>query len=150
MGTSYADRIVIIGNKIMNEIHEKATFYLGDLWGYDRIETRDVSWIFEPYAQHHNAARIEYTVRGKRKRKTAIITTQPLVILDGWGHPDPPPKYSPLEQTSGNFKTQSTRRPSCDPEWEHEFNAFLNGYLAGSKATVLADFRKHGKIKEEN
>lgn len=132
-------------NKIMNEIHEKATFYLGDLYGYDRIEACDVSWIFEPHAQYLNAIRVEYTVRGKRE--TAVITKTPLVILDGWGHPDPPPKWSQPKLMSENIAEQTTRRLSCDPEWQNEFNAFLNGYLAGSNATVLSDFRKH-KIKK--
>lgn len=131
-------------------IHEKVTLYLGDLWGYDRIEARDVSWIFEPYAQYRNAVRVEYTVRGKHKRETAIITKiPPLLILDGWGHPNPPPKYSQPEPISENAVVQSTRRLSCDPEWENEFNAFLNGYLAGSKATVLSDFRKHDPAKSK-
>jgi hypothetical protein len=126
--------------------HEKATLYLGDLWGYDRIEARDVTWRFEPYAQYSKAARVEYTPRGKRKRKTAIITTVPLVILEGWDHPVPPAKYGPIERISENVVMRSTRRLSCDHEWENEFQAFLEGYLAGSHATVLVDFRKHDPL----
>jgi len=129
------------------DLHEKATLYLGVLWGYDRIEACDVTWRFEKYAQYPNAARVEYTIRGKRKQQTAMITTVPLVILDGWGHPDPPPKYTPLERISGHALAQTTRRLACDPEWENEFNAFLYGYLAGLKTKVLMDFRKHDPKK---
>ncbi|MGB8368373.1 MAG: hypothetical protein ACLPYZ_18085 [Limisphaerales bacterium] len=130
----------------MNNIHhEKATLYLADdLWSYDRIEASDVTWRFEKYAQFPNAARLEYTVRGKKKRQTAMITTIPLVVLDGWDHPVPPPKLAPSKPVTGKgYTTQTTRRRACDPEWQAEFDAFLYGYLAGSKARVLLDLRKH-------
>ncbi len=120
---------------------------MADLWGYDRIEVSDVSWGFEKYAQFLNAARVQYTKRGKRKRQTAMVTTIPMVILNGWGHPDPPPKYGPPQKISEHASSQTTRRPGGDPEWANEFNAFLYGYLAGSKATVLIDFRKHDPMK---
>ena len=68
-----------------NSLYGRATLYLADLWGYDRIEASDVTWRFEKYAQFTNAARVEYTVRGKRRRQTAMIKTVPLVVLDGWG-----------------------------------------------------------------
>lgn len=123
--------------------YPQATFYLGDLWGYDRIEVRDVNWSFETYAQFASAVRVEYTERGKRKRKTAMITTVPLIILQGWGHPEPPPKWTSPSSEDGSGLVQTTRRLSCDPEWQHEFDAFLAGYLAGSHAVVLADFRMH-------
>jgi hypothetical protein len=128
-------------------LHEKATLYLADLWGYGRVEACNLTWRFEKYAQFPNAARVEYTVRGKRKRQTAMITTVPLVVLDGWGHPDPPAKFGPPEPTAGNLTAQSTRRLSCDPEWQNEFDAFLYGYLEGSKARVLLDLRKHDPEK---
>ena len=123
--------------------HEKATLYLSDLWGYDRIEVSNVTWRFECYAQYKNAARVEYTRRGKRKPETAMITNIPLVILGGWDHPAPPAKCGPPKPVGLHAITQTTRRNSCDPEWEHEFSAFLDGYLAGSHAAVLADFRGH-------
>jgi hypothetical protein len=58
-------------------LNERATLYLADLWGYDRVEASDVRWRFEKYAQFARAARVEYTVRGKRMRQTAMITTTP-------------------------------------------------------------------------
>jgi hypothetical protein len=124
-------------------LREKATLYLADLWGYDRIEASDVTWRFEKYAQFPNAVRVEYTVRGKSNRQTAMITTIPLIVLDGWGHPEPPPKFGPPERVTGEATTETTRRLSCDPEWQNEFNAFLYGYLEGSKTRVLLDLRKH-------
>ena len=130
-----------------SNLHEKATLYFADLWGYDRVEACNLTWRFEKYAQFPNAARVEYTVRGKRKRQATMITTVPLVVLDGWGHPDPPPKLGPPEPTAGNLTVQTTRRLSCDPEWQNEFDAFLYGYLKGSKARVLLDLRKHDPEK---
>jgi len=123
--------------------HEKVTLYLADMWGYDRIEASNVTWRFERYAQFSNAARVEYTVRGRRKQQTAMITTVPLVVLEGWAHPEPPPKFGPPERITGKAVAQATRRPSCDPEWQKEFDAFLYGYLEGSQAGVLLDMRKY-------
>jgi hypothetical protein len=134
-------------HNVSTNLHEKATLYLPDLWAYDRVEACNLTWRFEKYAQFPNAARLEYTVRGKRKRQTAMITTVPLVVLDGWGHPDPPPKFGPPEPAAGDLTVQSTRRRSCDPEWQNEFDAFLYGYLQGSKAQVLLDLRKHDPNK---
>lgn len=122
-------------------VYEKATIYMGDLWGYDRVEASNVTWRFESYAQYENVGRVEYTPRGKRKRKTAMATATPVIILEGWGHPDPPRKWGPIEQFDEFTTTQTTRRLACDPEWEHEFQAFLDGYLAGSGTRVLQDFR---------
>ena len=130
-----------------NILHEKATLYLAGLWGYDRVEASDVTWRFQKHVQFPNAARLEYTVRGKRKRQTAIVTTVPVVVLDGWGHPAPPPMYGPPTTTGRDYTTQKSRRLSCDSEWQTEFDAFLYGYLQGSKARVLLDLRKHDPTK---
>jgi hypothetical protein len=134
-------------HSMSTNLHEKATLYLTDLWGYDRVEARNLTWRFENYAQFPNAVRVEYTIRGKRKRQTAMITTVPLIVLEGWDHPDPPLKLGSPEPTAGNLTVQSTRRLSCDPEWQNEFDAFLYGYLKGSKARVLLDLRKHDPTK---
>src|SRR5262245_22095797 len=123
---------------IVRQCYEKATLYLADLWGYDRIEAKNVTWSVERYARHGSAARVEYTPRGKRKRETAMITTIPLVILEGWDHPDPPNKYGPTQQRSYGV-SRTTRRAGGDPEWDYEFRAFLNGYVAGSQAQVILD-----------
>jgi len=72
-----------------------------------------------------------------------MITTVPLIILNGWGHPDPPPKLGALRRITQDATAQTTRRVSGDPEWRHEFDAFIYGYLAGSKTLVLLDLRKH-------
>ena len=100
-------------------IYKYATFYIGDLHGYDRIEVSDVTWRFEKYAQYPNAARVEYTIRGKRKRKTAMITKIPLIILDGWDHRSSF-KITSLTQLSQGVNMKTTRRNTCDPEWENE------------------------------
>ena len=136
-------------NDMSDNLHAKATLYLADdLWSYDRVEVCNLIWRFEKYAQFPNAARLEYMLCGKRKRRTTMITTIPVVVLEGWGHPVPPPKFGSLKYTAGQgCITQTTRRRACDPEWHNEFNAFLYGYLEGSKARVLLDLRKHDPKK---
>jgi hypothetical protein len=138
-----------------NNLHEKATLYLViDLWAYERIEVCNVTWRFDKYAQFTNAVRLEYTLRGKRKRQTRIITTNPLVVLGGWDHPLPPPKYDQPKRNSGQgdtiFVKQTTRYLSADPKWDIEFDAFLHEYLERSKARVILDLRKHDPTKSRS
>ena len=124
-----------------NTSHEKATIYQADNFCYSRIEVSGLTWRFQKYAQFPNVARLEYTVRGKRKPQVAMMTI-PAVVLDGWEHPTPPPKFGPPSKG-----IQTTRRLLADPEWHKEFDAFLYGYLEGSKARVLLDLRKHDSKK---
>ena len=123
--------------------HERATLYLADLWGYDRIEASDVTWRFEKYAQFSKAARVEYTVRGKRKRQTAMITTVPLVVLDGWGHPEPPPKFGPPERIGGQTMAQTYGVSLVTRSGRTSLMLFYMVILEGSKTRVLLDLRKH-------
>src|SRR2546429_116533 len=96
-----------------------ATIYFGDLWGYHRVETREATWEVIPYAQYRSAIRIDFIRRGKRKRETCILTSRPrAVILAGLGHPDPPSMYGLPKQLSEGTVTLTTRRLSCDPEWD--------------------------------
>ena len=67
-----------------NTSHEKATIYQADDFCYSRIEVSGLTWRFQKDAQFPNVARLEYTVRGKRKPQAAMMTI-PAVVLDGWG-----------------------------------------------------------------
>jgi hypothetical protein len=122
----------------------KATVYEQDLWGYKRLEVQNLKWTTVPHAQYANAIRIEYTVRGKRKPTVLVVTGRPgLVALDGWDHPEPPATLAPKDEEQAAAGIKETRRASCDPEWDAEFKAFLDGYIAGAKPTVSLDTRNH-------
>ena len=129
-------------NNLNNNLHEKATLYwANDLWAYDYIEARNVSW------HSPNTDSIIYTVRNKRKQLVGRITKTPIVILEGWGHPSPPPKFDqPKDNLAHGYTAQTTRIPAGSPIWHVEFDAFLSNYLERSKARVLLDLRhRNGK-----
>jgi len=117
-------------------MRERVTMYLQGLWGYERTEIQDVSWNTVRHAQHADAIRIEYTERGKRKPQVIVITdSRGLVLLDEWDHPLPPATFVPGDEKDALVRVKQTKRVSCDPEWDREFQALLDGYLAGSHAT---------------
>jgi hypothetical protein len=117
----------------------KATLYDGDLWGYKRIEVKDVSWRFVRYAQYNKAIRMTYTVRGKRKQEIKVFTTVGCLLMDGWERPNPPATFGPPK---GDLGARTSRRLSGDSEWESEFQAFLDGYIAGKPdVKILVDCR---------
>ncbi len=124
------------------KVANKATLYLPDLCGFDRIEANDLAWYLAPYAQYRNAVHVSYVIRGKRKRKKYVFPKGDFVMLDGWEHPDPPDRYGEPKKGKG-YTVLATRRFGGDPEWQHEFRAFLKGYLAGSGAKVLWDSKHH-------
>lgn len=125
-------------------MNNKATVYEQDLWGYRKIEVTNIIWSIVPHAQYANAIKIVYTLRDKRKPSVVIATGgNGIVVLDGWGHPDPPPTFAPKDSQQREQGIRETRRHSCDPEWDSEFKAFLDGYIAGAHPSVLLDTRSH-------
>lgn len=140
----------------MSEPVAKATLYMwDDLWAYSKTEVTNLIWSNIKYAQFPNAVKLEYTERGKRKRMNAVITTIPAVVLGGWEHLSPPPKFSaPMEgrktvkaPSKGGYTIQETRHSVSDERWDVEFDAFLDGYIAKTGAKILLDLRTHNATK---
>lgn len=137
-----------------NHLNEKATLYMrNDLWAYSKTEVSNLTWKHTKYAQYPNAVKLEYTERGKRKQKNVVITTIPAVVLAGWGHPAPPPKFSaPMKgkqslKSPAGYSIQETRFPVTDERWNVEFDAFLDGYMEKNNAKIILELRKHDPTK---
>jgi len=125
---------------------EKATVYyipseIRSGWGGNavRVETRSfkagrVQSSKQPGARVY----VEYIPRRARKSRVEIDGIHStLVILDGWGHPDPPDGWVPADD--GAFRTRWT---IFSPEWRREMDAFLTAYLHKHPTVrVLGDFR---------
>jgi hypothetical protein len=139
-----------------NQPIEKATLYMrDDLWAYSKTEVSNLTWAHTKYAQFPNAVKLEFTERGKRKRANAVITTIPAVVLDGWEHPAPPPKFSAQMEggktvkapSKGGYSIQEARFGVRDERWDVEFDAFLDSHIEKSNAKVLLDLRTHDPMK---
>lgn len=144
----------LLKDTVSNKLHEKATLYMrDDLWAYSKTEISNLTWEHIRHAQYPNAVKLEYTERGKRKRKNAVITTFPAVVLEGWEHPAPPPKFSkPMKGTQHlkspvGYSFQETRFTVTDERWDVEFDAFLDGYVAKSDAKIILELRKYDPTK---
>lgn len=81
---------------------------------------------------------IEFIPRSARKPQTCVERSRPsLVILAGWGHPDPPDCWIIDEKGSNAAKW-----PLFAQEWRSEMDAFLAEYLRDHPCVqLLADFR---------
>ena len=92
---------------------------------------------------------IEFIPRRARKPRAAVQGSRPsLVILQGWNHPDPPDALAPRGDHSADapYHAFESRWPLFAPEWQAEFDAFLEDYLREMPAVrVLADYREKGQ-----
>jgi hypothetical protein len=80
-----------------------------------------------------------------RRRFSGVIAPYPgdLVILEGWGHPDP------LTRARVVCITMMPGDPLIPPP-DPEFSAFIDRYLSGGGAAVLADFRTSPELTDSH
>ena len=122
----------------------KATLYRrGEFLGaIHKIEVRAISVTREKYAQYESAVRVEYIEPRQRHARTFVDSHKPSVlVLDGWGHPDPDSAFGAEEQTAPGVTLSRSRYLSCDPRWQSDFDAKINAYLAEKSVRVIADMR---------
>jgi hypothetical protein len=120
------------------------------MFGYRRVECKEVTIERKRYAQHDNALIVEYVEKGKRKphgfacysfRRRAEGqapgegTTLPFVVVDTTI--EEPATF----ESVGEGMTR-TRHLSCSPVWDQEFDQALRA----SGARVLFDGRDGGRI----
>lgn len=126
---------------------DKATMYVRSEFGMGvkKVEVTRLTVEVKPYAQYERG--IHATFLPKRMRKLRGLTQAygpSLVVLEGWGHPDPDGMWDPATlKSDGEVTTQRARYSACDPRWQSDFDAMLEGYVERSGAKVLYDFRKH-------
>ena len=122
----------------------KATLYRrGEFLGaIHKIEVRAISVTREKYAQYESAVRVEYIEPRQKRARTFVDSYKPSVlVLDGWGHPDPDSAFGPEEQTAPGVTLSKSRYSSCDPRWQSDFDAKIDAYIAEKGAKVIADMR---------
>ena len=122
----------------METMIPQGTIYVGGVFGFEKIEARDIIHGFREYAQYAECVFVEFTPKGKRKRWRLGVEEKPkIVILEGWNHPDPHPIYT---QDPRNPNVMMTKI-SCSPEIDVEFNSFFDDYVSKINCKVLVDYR---------
>ena len=127
---------------------EKVTLYVRSEFGMGvrKIEATKCEVEVKPYAQYERGIFVTLLPKRMRKMRSFVQAYGPsLVILEGWGHPDPDGMWDPATKRSdGEVETQQARYSACDPRWQADFDAKLDAYLREKDfRPLLHDFRKH-------
>jgi hypothetical protein len=113
-------------------------YFLGGL-GYVKKEASAFGHQVSEYAQYEAAVRFAMVEKGHRKPVGVVQTYKPsLVVLDGWGHPDPDGAW-----TDSAHGEQVSRHVGFDDAWSAEFDAKLDAYIASGRGKVVCDYRNH-------
>jgi len=108
-----------------------------------KVEAREVEVVRKPWAQYAGAVVARYKEPRKRKSREYTGSYKAyLVVLEGWGHPDPadPCDWSTSETTGCLVGT--SRYSSCSDGYEKDFDTKLDAYLAAHpEVVVLGDYR---------
>jgi hypothetical protein len=126
--------------------HGKVTMYFNSSLGLGitKIEATRCEIEIKPYAQYAAGVFVEFVPKGKRKAREFVQAYSPsLVVLDGWGHPDPESPWESEVDRGNGVAVSVGRYSACDPRWQGDFDAKLSAYLEASSATMLHDFRGH-------
>lgn len=124
----------------------RVTIYLrGEMFAnYHKVEASAYAVSIEPYAQYPAAVRCGFRPKGCRRARGIVQTFEPsLLVLHGWGHPDPAPMMTEYETQASGAEVRCSRFTSCSPEWKREFDAMIDRYLEGKRGLVVADYRGH-------
>jgi hypothetical protein len=122
----------------------KVTIYVCGGFGYTKVEATEFSSELGPCAQYKSAVKYQYKPKGKRKLLAYVQGYQPsLLVLDGWGHPDPASAMTTPVLSENGFMVSQSRHLSFDPAYAAEFSSMINAYIAEKGVTVVADYRGH-------
>ncbi len=124
----------------------KVTMYLNSEFGMGvvKIEATRFEVEVRPFAQYPSGVYVEFLPKGKRKMRTLVQGYKPsLLVLDGWGHPDPDSAFMPPVERGNGVSVQHGRYSACDPRWQGDFDAKMSAYLETPNVYVLHDFRGH-------
>jgi hypothetical protein len=121
-------------------------YYVGEFgMGVRKIEAKEVTICVGPFAQYASA--IEVTFKAPRQRRSRYFrqTSHPsILVLDGWGHPDPEAIFKAPEPGHTPGVTVATAKfTAFDPAWRRNFDRVIGSYIELTGAVVVADYRKH-------
>lgn len=125
---------------------ERVTIYVRNDFGAVKIieGARLVRVQQAPYAQHQNAAHVDFIPTGKRSVRRIVQGYRPFIlILKGIGHPHPDSWMVPIEsKTLGITESSKSRYLSHDPRYLTDFNDLIAPHLAAHPDVVIFDCRE--------
>lgn len=128
---------------------QRVTVYLmNSLMGnIQKVEARLVDHGRKPFAQYTDAVYVHFIPKGKRKVRGYTEGYKPYVlILDGWGHPDPDSMFGEVDN-SGPVPVATGRYRAFDAGWTRDFEAKIDPYIARDDVTVVADYRETPPVR---
>ena len=126
--------------------HGKATIFLqqsGFLLGsVVKVEVREIEVLRRQWAQYPGAVYCTYKEPRQKRSRRYIEGYHPyLVVLDGWGHPEPDSPWVNEHESNGCTVSEG-HYSGCSAGWTSEFDQKLSVYLATHpEVKVLGDYR---------
>lgn len=125
---------------------KKATLYVQTegicLGNILKIEVREIQVLRREWAQYPSAVEYRYKKPRQRAWRGSVASYKPyLVVLEGWGHPDPDSPWVTVKDTP-DVTVEESRYSSCSDGWGNDFDKKLAAYLeANPSVKVLGDYR---------
>ncbi|MCR4329066.1 MAG: hypothetical protein NUV65_00795 [Candidatus Roizmanbacteria bacterium] len=112
---------------------EQGTIYKNQMFGFAKIEAKNISIDYVKHAQYDRALRVTFTEKNKRKPERFIEGYNPqVVVLSGFQAFDPP---SPMEShADGSWRT---KYGSYDPQYKIDFDLELKKFLEETNQTAF-------------
>jgi len=127
----------------MNDLNkQKVTIYFRSMMGYRKVEARAFAVESGTYAQYSNVKIVKFLEPRKRKARAMRDTGGTnIVILNGWGHPNPDDGFTAPEVTPTGCIVRKSRHACFSPAYDAEFNEFMTDYMAREEVEVILDNR---------
>lgn len=115
------------------------TEFLGDV---QKVEVREVAAVRKPWAQYDGAVEVTFKKPRQRKARQLLGSYRPfIVVLDGWGHPNPTDSYDWSKSSTG-CTVGTSRYSSFSDGYLTDFDDLLAEYFANHpEVVVLGDYR---------
>lgn len=120
----------------------KATIYTRGLAGYVRHEVKLIEHGRRQWAQFNDAPFVTFRPKRARKNRTIIQgakVNRSMLILEGWGHIEPPEKWN--HHTRGDIAVSQAVYSLADPQLDTDFDETISRYLKNQGVEVIADYR---------
>lgn len=123
----------------------KATIYYQTDFGFgvSKREVKNLEIKEGKYAQYDKALHFRYVPKGKRKLRGFVKTDNDfVVVLEGWGHPEPTDGFAKEKESETGITTQSSRHTCFSPEYIKEFKALIIPYLESKQIKPIIERMK--------
>ncbi len=108
-----------------------------------KYEARSCDIVRRPYAQYSSAIQVRFVKKGGRTERGFVETYKPrLLVLEGWGHPEPAGLFDGGKTTEfegGSFS--QAKHMAFDGGYAADFDSMIAKHIADTGAKVAFDAR---------